>query len=313
MKSIITIGEAMGLFVADEIGCIEDVEKFTKYTAGAEMNVAIGISRLGLNSHYITKFGKDPLGRYIKKVLEREAVKTDYVYFSDEDVTGFQLKERVLEGDPKVFNYRKGSAASKLGLEDVDNIDIKGFDLLHLSGVFLSLTKNTRDVSFYFAEQAKKNNITTTFDPNLRPKLWKSKEEMITTINSLALHCDVILPGISEGETLTGYNTPEKISDFYLNKGLKCVIIKLGEKGAYYQSENTKGVYVNGFKVDKVVDTVGAGDGFAVGIISGLSEGVSLEETVRRGNAIGAIQLMSPSDNEGLPTYEELISFIKER
>ena len=63
--------------------------------------------------------------------------------------------------------------------------------------------------------------------------------------------------------------------------------------------------------VDKVVDTVGAGDGFAVGVISGILEGRTIKESVRRGNAIGAIQVMNISDNEGLPTKEELDKFIE--
>ena len=62
--------------------------------------------------------------------------------------------------------------------------------------------------------------------------------------------------------------------------------------------------------MEQVVDTVGAGDGFAVGVISGILEGMSVEESVRRGNAIGAIQVMNISDNEGLPTKEELQVFM---
>ena len=312
MKNIITVGEAMGLFVADEVGSLDSVSKFTKYSAGAEMNVAIGVSRLGFGSYYVTRFGNDPLGKYIKSVLERENVKTDYVYFSDEDVTGFQLKEKVLEGDPSVSNYRKGSAGSKLGKEMVGNIDFGKVDHMHLSGVFLSLTEHTKEVSYHFASEAKKNNIPTTFDPNLRPKLWRSKEEMIETTNDLAVKCDIVMPGLSEGEILTGYKTPEEVANFYLSKGVKCVIIKLGEAGAYYQEKDSEGVYVKGFKVDKIIDTVGAGDGFAVGVISGIVEGTTLEDAVRRGNAVGAIQLMSPSDNEGLPTKAQLLDFIKE-
>lgn len=58
---------------------------------------------------------------------------------------------------------------------------------------------------------------------------------------------------------------------------------------------------VPGFKVEKVVDTVGAGDGLAAGVISGILEGMSTEDSVKRGNAIGAMQVMNISDNEGLP------------
>lgn len=311
MKNIITFGEAMGLFVADELGALEDVNHYTRYTAGAEMNVAIGLARLGFNSYYVSRFGNDPVGKFIKNSIEKENIKTDYIYFSDEDLTGFQLKQKVLQGDPIVVNYRKGSAGSKLKKEFIKDIDFNKFNHVHISGVFLSLTKDTRDFSYTFAEEAKKNKIRLTFDPNLRPKLWNSEKEMVQTINDLAINSDVFLPGIEEGKILTSYDTPEDIADFYLEKGVKTVIIKLGESGAYAkENRNSEGTYVKGFKVNRVIDTVGAGDGFAVGVISGLVENLSLEDIVLRGNAIGALQVMSPSDNQGLPTKEELLDFI---
>ena len=66
-----------------------------------------------------------------------------------------------------------------------------------------------------------------------------------------------------------------------------------------------------GFAVSHVVDTVGAGDGFAAGVLSARAEGLSWYDSVRRGNAIGAIQIMSVGDNDGLPTREELARFME--
>lgn len=63
--------------------------------------------------------------------------------------------------------------------------------------------------------------------------------------------------------------------------------------------------------VEQVVDTVGAGDGFAVGTISGRLEGLSWADSVRRGAAIGALQVQVEGDNEGLPTPEQLATYQK--
>ena len=89
---------------------------------------------------------------------------------------------------------------------------------------------------------------------------------------------------------------------------MKTVIIKDGSKGAYVQTAD-ENYDVAGYKVEKVVDTVGAGDGFAVGVLSGILEGLDLKDSVKRGNAIGAIQVMNIGDNEGLPTPKELKAF----
>ena len=103
----------------------------------------------------------------------------------------------------------------------------------------------------------------------------------------------------------------EKIAAYYRSNGAGIVIVKAGAKGAYVDSEELR-EFIEGYKVQKVVDTVGAGDGFAVGIISAYLEGKDLKEMVKRGNAIGAIQVSVMSDNEGLPTQEELAAYMKE-
>ncbi|WP_080849015.1 sugar kinase [Cytobacillus gottheilii] len=310
-KRIVTIGEAMGLFVSDEFGPLEKVQKFTRSIAGAELNVSVGMARLGHEVYYATQVGNDPLGKSIKRFIESEHISSSFVFESNDYATGLQMKEKVTEGDPHVASFRKGSAASRIGLDQFKEVDFSKFDVVHLTGVFLALSSETKAVSHFFAEEGRKAGATITFDPNLRPNLWNSQEEMVQSINDLAAKCDLVLPGISEGKILTGFDTPEEIADYYLHKGVKLVVIKLGEKGAYAKGQDYEGTYIKGFKVDEIIDTVGAGDGFAAGVISGLSEGLSIEDSVIRGNAIGAIQLSSPGDNEGLPTREKLEHFIE--
>ena len=89
------------------------------------------------------------------------------------------------------------------------------------------------------------------------------------------------------------------------------MVVKLGGKGAYYARKGEAG-FVPCYTVKKVVDTVGAGDGFAAGLLSGLMEGLPLQSAVLRGNAIGAIQVMSRGDNDGLPTRAQLDAYMKE-
>lgn len=133
---------------------------------------------------------------------------------------------------------------------------------------------------------------------------------MIATINDLATRCDWFLPGLGEGKILTGLETPEEIAAYYLERGVSLVVIKLGPEGAYYKTAAGEEGYVDGFKVEEVVDTVGAGDGFAVGVISAMLEKLPVAEAVRRGNAIGALAVMSPGDMDGLPTRDKLESFM---
>ncbi len=300
----------MALLIADTTGKLEDVEHFTRSMSGAEVNVAIGLSRLGHEVEYITKLGDDPFGHYIENKLKSNGIGTSFVMYDDVYKTGIQLKNRVTDGsDPYAPYYRKGSAASHISIEDIDKINLDDVDLIHITGIPPALSETARAATFHLAKKAKEKGIFITFDPNLRPNLWKSTEEMKTVINELSSYSNLILPGIVECKILLDTEDKEKICEIYHNKGIDFVVIKNGSNGAYVSYKNDIKV-VDGFKVDKVVDTVGAGDGFAVGVISGYLEKLDIYDCAKRGNAIGAIQVMNIGDNEGLPTPTELYNFM---
>ena len=299
----------MAMFVAKTCGPLHEVEEFTRMLAGAEVNVAIGLKRLGHSVAYVTKLGTDPFGTYIENKLKSEGL--DVQISKDEDhFTGYQLKGKVMEGDPEVFYYRRNSAASCLSVEDIEKVDLEGARVLHITGIPPALSKSCREATYRLIERAREKNMLVSFDPNLRPTLWESQEVMIETINDIASRADIVLPGTAEGKILMGSDKPEEIAEFYRKNGAKAVIIKAGGAGAYVDWEDGKAFYP-GYKVKEVVDTVGAGDGFAVGILSAWLEGLQMPEMVDRGNAIGSIQVSVASDNEGLPTKEELDAYMK--
>lgn len=307
---VITFGEAMAMFMANQPGSLHEVNQFTRELAGAETNVAIGLARLGLRSGWVSKVGRDAFGTFIIERLKNENVDIESVLVDDYYPTGFQLKSKVIEGDPEVQYFRKGSAASHLSIDDFNEACFKAASHLHMTGIPLALSEQARSYAKHALSFMKKNGRSVSFDPNLRPSLWTSQEEMVEQINTAAFQADYVFPGISEGEILTGFKNPRDIASFYLEKGVKLVVIKIGEEGAFYKTLNEEGI-VSGFKVKEVIDTVGAGDGFAVGVISGLIENLSIEDAVLRGNAIGALAVQAPGDNDGYPTKEELLNYIE--
>jgi 2-dehydro-3-deoxygluconokinase len=304
---VVTVGEAMAMFVACETGPLEDVTQFTRQVAGAELNVAIGLSRLGLKVGWASRVGDDVFGRFVLKQLEKEQINAGQVTVDHRFPTGFQLKSKELGGqDPRVEYFRKGSAASHLSVTDFNPDYFGSARHLHLSGVAAALSETSLALSKFAASEMRKAGKSISFDPNLRPVLWSSEEKMRKEINGLAFSADWVLPGLGEGQLLTGQQTPEGIADFYLDQGVKAVIIKTGPDGAWFKSASGQQAQVAACKVENVVDTVGAGDGFAVGLISALLEGLSLEQAVKRGNKIGSLAVQAVGDSEGLPTREQL-------
>lgn len=304
---VITIGEAMAMFVATETGELADVEHFMKRVAGAELNVATGLARLGLSVGWVSRVGEDSFGRFVLNTLTKEGIDACGVSKDGRYATGFQLKSKVGNGtDPIVEYFRKGSAASHLSPDDFNEAYFASARHLHLSGVAAALSESSYALLDRAARTMKAQGKTISFDPNLRPTLWKSEAEMVEKLNQLAFQADWVLPGLKEGMILTGLQTPEAIADFYLTRGVRAVIIKTGSDGAWYKTADGEQGAVSAVKVDNVVDTVGAGDGFAVGVISALLEGKPLPQAVKRGNKIGSLAIQVQGDSEGLPTREAL-------
>jgi len=303
---VVTLGEAMLMLVAAETGPLDRVQTFHKRTAGAETNVAIGLARLGLKVGWASRLGEDSMARYLLRELQAEGVDCSQVPCDPSQRTGFQFKGRVGDGsDPPVEYHRKGSAASLMGPDDVDADWLRQSRHLHVTGVFPALSTTTLEATRKAIATMREAGRTLSFDPNLRPTLWPSAEQMRATLNSLAAQCDWVLPGVEEGCFLTGHKEPERIAAHYRERGAKLVVVKLGPQGAYFDGEAGSG-YVAPFPVSSVVDTVGAGDGFAVGVISALLEGRSVAEAVRRAAWIGARAVQVLGDTEGLPTREQL-------
>lgn len=307
---VVTFGEAMAMFIADEPGELHEVEHFTLGLAGAEINVAIGLARLGLKTGWVSKVGADTFGLFIINKLRKENVNINQVLIDSVHSTGYQMKSKVFVGDPEVQYYRKGSAASYMNVHDFKKEYFYQAKHMHMTGIPLAISSYTREYAKSALSYMKDIGRTVSFDPNLRPTLWPSKQEMIEVTNQLALEANYVLPGISEGEILTGYKDPRDIASFYLDKGVEIVIIKLGERGAYYKSSKEEGT-VHPFEIKEVVDTVGAGDGFAVGLISGLMGNLPIREAVLRGNAIGSLAVQSPGDHDGYPTYHHLMNYMQ--
>ena len=300
---VVTLGEALVLLIASEPGELDAVPAFHKSTAGAETNVAIGLARLGLRVGWASRLGADSFGRYVLGVMRAEGIDCSRVRVDAGASTGMMLKARAASGaDPAIEYYRRGSAASLLQAAELDAGWLTSARHLHLTGVHAGVSANCHAAGAQAIALMRAAGRTISFDPNLRPALWPSPAVMAERLNALACQCDWVLPGVAEGRVLCGSDDPQQIARFYLERGaVKLVVVKLGAQGAYWATHDAAG-HVEAFPVAEVVDTVGAGDGFAVGVISALLAGKSPEQATRRGAWIGARAVQVRGDTEGLPS-----------
>lgn len=309
VPEVVTFGESMALMMPSGTKGIEYSSQFHKSFGGAESNVAIGIARLGHRAGWFGRLGKDPLGRTILKQIRGEGVDVSRAQLADDAPTGLMIRE-VVSGKSSVYYYRKFSAASKMKPEHLDEDYIKQAKILHVTGITPALSDSCRETVQAAVRIARKHGVKVSFDPNLRLKLW-SLEEARKVLLPLAEEADYFLPGLDELKLLYETDDFEDIVK-RLNR-LSAVTILKGADDKTYVLEKGNLTAVPYFKAEQVVDTVGAGDGFCAGFLTGLLKGYSHEEAVRLGNLIGSLVIQMEGDWEALPTWDQVDSILHNR
>jgi 2-dehydro-3-deoxygluconokinase len=311
---VVTIGESMVLFQPMTAGSLTYAPLFTKTIAGAEGNVAIGLTRLGIKTRWISRLGVDPFGDQVLSTLAGEGVDVSAVTRDAANPTGIYFKEFKGMGDPNVYFYRKLSAASHFTPDELNPEWFHGARHLHITGILPALGPDTADTALEAMKIARKLGMTISFDPNLRRKLW-SEERAREVLLSMIPLCDYFLPGLDEAEFLVGAHSEAEYARIFLDMGAEVIALKLGEQGSlgFYANEVVRAAPHN---VSAVVDTVGAGDAFASGFLSvmltkdgGYGTELSrakLEAALLRANLLGALAIQFKGDWEGLPTLAEV-------
>lgn len=299
---VITFGESMGLFMPNSPKRIEYAHTFEKSFGGAESNVAIGLARLGISSGWFGRLGNDPLGKHILKAIRGEGVDVSRAILTDHHPTGLMLRETI-PTQANVYYYRNESAASAMKPEELDEAYIQEAKLLHITGITPALSESSEQTVRMAIQLARKHGVKVSFDPNLRMKLWPL-ERARSVLLELAQQVDYFIPGWDELCLLYETDDFEQIKEKLAALG-NVTILKSKDDFTWVM-EKGRTEQVPFFKVDQVIDPVGAGDGFCAGFLAGLMRGFELTEAVKIGNLCGAMMVQATGDWEALPTWDQV-------
>jgi 2-dehydro-3-deoxygluconokinase len=300
----VTLGETMVLLLAEQAGPMREATTFRRHIAGAETNVAVGLTRLGHSVGWISRVGDDEFGRAIVFRLRGEGVDTSHVIHDPRAHTGILVRERREHGPIDQVYYRRESAASRLSPEDLDPAYIGQATFFHLTGITPALSASCRETVFAAAEIARAAGVSVVLDPNFRSRLWPA-DTFRRVVRDLCTRCDIVLPGLEEAELLTGRTDPEAAARDLRALGPSTVVVKLGAGGALSVSDDAT-ERVPAIPLERIIDPVGAGDAFAAGYLTGLLRGLTSVEALRLANRCGALAMCAPGDMESLPRWEEL-------
>jgi 2-dehydro-3-deoxygluconokinase len=300
---VLTFGETMGLFRAADVGSLADVDEARIGTGGADSNVAIGLSRLGVPAVWVGRVGDDGLGRRVLRDLRGEGV--DVRAIVDEAApTGLMVKEKPLPHRTRVWFYRAGSAGSRLRPEDVDAQLVETAALVHVTGITASISASAREAVRRVLEVARGAGVPVSFDVNHRSALWREGDPS-PLYRELAAAADLVFAGEDEAALLAdGEADAGKLVEGMLALGPSTAVLKRGELGSI-ASEGGRVIESPALRVP-VVDTVGAGDAFVAGFLAGRLAGDDLAGCLRLATAAGAFACLGHGDWESSPRRADL-------
>ena len=302
---VVTAGETMVLVVPTSPGRLRHATGVTLSVGGAESNVAIGLSRLGVPASWISALGEDELGELVLHRVRAEGVDTSAVRRVADRPTGLYLREEVA-GALRVYYYRRGSAASTLAPGLLDGSVLDGAEFLHLTGITGALSPESAEFLAEAAKVASQAGVRVSYDVNYRSKLWEPAAARAAT-EALLPSVDVLLVGDDEAAALWGWDQ-EACLERFPDTGPREVVVKLGSRGCAAVVDGHRW-NSPGFPV-RQVDPVGAGDAFAAGYLAATLWDRPPEERLRTANAMGAFCVQNLGDYEGLPSRRELTAFL---
>ncbi|MGO4533328.1 sugar kinase [Leifsonia sp. 2MCAF36] len=268
---VLTFGETMGLFRAAEIGGLDDVDSARIATGGADSNVAIGLSRLGVRTVWTGRVGADALGRRVLRDIRGQGVEVRAVLDPDA-MTGLMVKEKPTAHTTRVWFYRAGSAGSRLEPADIDPALVDSAALVHVTGITASLSDSARDTVRWVIERARASGVPISFDVNHRSALWRAGDPA-PLYRELASAADLCFAGEDEAALLTGADPDDSEAqlDGMLALGASTAVLKRGVNGSI--ARDATGRVERPALCVPVVDTVGAGDAYVAGFLAGWLRG----------------------------------------
>jgi 2-dehydro-3-deoxygluconokinase len=311
MSGVVTVGETMALLDAPASGRLGT--SLPVGMGGAESNVAIGLTRLGVDSTWVSRVGDDALGTFLIREIRAEGVRV-LATRDPEAPTGLMIKEH-RDGRPsRVRYYRSGSAASRLSPADVDAVadEIAAAGVLHLTGITPALGPAPLAAVEHAVQVARMAGTPVSFDVNHRATLWRD-DVAGPVLGRLAAAVDLVFAGPEEAALLLGREPGpvsvaegEVLARELAERGPGTVVVKLGALGALVVSGDE--VHHAPALPVTVVDPVGAGDAFVAGYLSEVVAGAPVPVRLQTGNACGGAVCAVRGDWEGLPTRAELIA-----
>lgn len=239
---------------------------FEANPGGAPCNVLAMLAGLGHKTAFIGKVGRDFFGEMLKGAIREVGIDARYLRMDDQVHTTLALVHNDESGDRDFSFYRDPGADMMLGEEEVPKELLRSTRLFHFGT--LSMThEGVRRATKKAVETAKEAGALISFDPNLRPPLWKDLEEAREQVLYGLAHCHILKISDNEIQWLTGLEDYDAGAAWIRERySIPLILLSMGKDGsrAYYQGRMVEAApYLR----NDTVETTGAGDTFCGSVL----------------------------------------------
>ena len=284
-------------------GTLRSVDSINTCVGGCATNCAIDLGKLGIPVTVSCRIGDDFYGEFIKSELTKSNVDISAVVTKESPSTTLSIACIQSTGE-RSFLYNPASSAA-FCIDDINWDTVDSSNIIFYTGAMLLTSFDGNPCAEFLAECQKLGKYT------VMDTAWDFDDIWLPKIEAALPFVDLFMPSYDEAVKLSGQTEPEKIAEFFLDKGVKNVIIKLGADGAYIKSKDINGKVFPTYKSIKPVDTTGAGDSFCAGFLAGLSQGWNFEESAKLANAVGTHCIMAVGASTGIVSLEKTLEFMK--
>ncbi|MDP4502403.1 5-dehydro-2-deoxygluconokinase [Nonomuraea turcica] len=288
---------------------LEDVERFAKFLGGSATNVAVAAARYGRRATIITRTGRDPFGRYVRRALRDFGVDDSYADEVDGPPTPVTFCEIFPPDHFPLYFYRYPTAPDLL--IEPDEIPVEA---VREAGVFWAtvtgLSQEPSRAAHFAAWQARGRRPHTVLDLDYRPMFWPDPGEAAALVGKALQHVTVAVGNREECEVAVGETDPQRAASALLERGVELAIVKQGPKGVLAATAEER-VEVPPFPVS-VVNGLGAGDAFGGALVHGLLSGWDLTRVLRFANVAGAIVAGRLECSSAMPYEAEVEALLGE-
>ncbi|OAD46672.1 carbohydrate kinase [Polaribacter atrinae] len=288
---ILCVGEVLIDFIGHQSGVlINNTRDYHRYLGGSPTNVAMNSARLGLKSVMISSVGDDGFGEYIFKRLAEEGVNTHHIKKIDKKPTSVIFVSKS-EGTPDFIPFRE--ADYHITEEQISTEMLTKTNIYHTTCFALS-REPAQTTILKKAEEAYNLGCKLSIDLNYAKKLWSSQEQALSVIKAYCKFNPLIK--ISEDDMLRLFEKElphQEIFDFFHNLGVETVCLTLGSNGVKLSQSGKEIIQLPAIKVERVMDTTGAGDAFWSGFLFAYIKEKPIQDCLQVALKLAALKLQN--------------------